>query len=294
MISISRMEWWWVVVAILLILTVVLIFKSRSYFQGEIPKIIWSYWDDPNVPPLTQKCMDNWKRMCPEYEIKLLNKSDVPDEYKDLTPERQSDWLRLERLKTHGGIWLDASVILTESLDWVQGSGEALMFYQKAMAKDKDARMYESWFIASIPNGKFITALFNEFDFACRTFKNDGDKYIEHLKKNYGSEKVEDILQNMYRGLVGYLTIYICIQKVIKVDRINQSLITGLTSESGPLLYHKKHSWNHENIINDLTGPWPAEGVNKLIKLVGKDRKELDKRDWMHSHPKSIFSKFLI
>ena len=288
------MEWWWVVVAILLILTVVLIFKSRSYFQGEIPKIIWSYWDDPNVPPLTQKCMDNWKRMCPEYEIKLLNKSDVPDEYKDLTPERQSDWLRLERLKTHGGIWLDASVILTESLDWVQGSGEALMFYQKAMAKDKDARMYESWFIASIPNGKFITALFNEFDFACRTFKNDGDKYIEHLKKNYGSEKVEDILQNIFRGLIGYLTIYICIQKVIKIDKVDGNLIKGIPGEEGPILYQTKHRWNHENVVKDLIGPWPAEGVNKLVKLVREDRKHLQKHDWMHPHPNSIFAKFLI
>ena len=286
--------WQWVVLALAIIVLVLVLNRVSSSFQAEIPKIIWSYWDDPNVPLLTQKCIDNWKRMCPDYEVRLLNKTDVPDEYKHLTPERQSDWLRLERIKSHGGVWLDASVILTESLDWVQGTGEALMFYQEAMAKDKSQRMYESWFIASVPNGTFITALFNEFDFACKTFGNDGDKYIEHLRKNHGTEKVEDILQNIFRGLIGYLTIYICIQKILKIDGIDKDLVTGISGESGPIMYQTKHGWNHENVVKDLLGPWPPEGVNKLVKLVGNDRKELETRDWLNPHPESIFAKFLI
>jgi Capsular polysaccharide synthesis protein len=286
--------WQWVVLILTFIVLILVINRSISSFQGEIPKTIWTYWDDPNVPPLTQKCMENWKRMCPEYDIRLLNKADVPDEYKHLTPERQSDWLRLDRIKRYGGVWLDASVILTESLDWVQGSGEALMFYQEAMAKDTSQRMYESWFIASVPNGAFITALFDEFDFACKTFGNDGDKYIEHLRKTHGNEKVEDILQNIFRGLIGYLTIYVAIQKVLKIDGIDRNLITGIPGESGPIMYQTKHKWNHEAVVNDLLGPWPAEGVNKLVKLVREDRKHLQKRDWMNPHPDSIFAKFLI
>lgn len=286
---------WLVVLGLVTVILILVIFRrSTSGFQGEIPKIIWSYWDDPNVPLLTQKCMENWKRMCPDYDIRLLNKTDVPEEYKHLTPERQSDWLRLDRIKTHGGVWLDATVFLTESLDWVQGSGEALMFYQEAMAKDKRQRMYESWFIASVPNGAFITALFNEFDFACKTFGNDGDKYIEHLRTSYGNETTEDILQNIFRGLIGYLTIYVCIQKVLKIDGIDGKLVTGIPGESGPILYQTKHRWNHEAVVNDLLGPWPTEGVNKLVKLVREDRKHLQNRDWMNPHPESIVAKFLI
>jgi Capsular polysaccharide synthesis protein len=285
--------WWYILISVLIVLCIVAV-RMRSNFQGEIPKIIWTYWDDPNVPPLTQKCIENWKSMCPDYEVHLLNKTDVPDEYKHLTPERQSDWLRLDRIKRYGGVWLDATVILTEPFDWIQGPGEAFMFYQEGMGKDKTQRMYETWFIASVPNSTFITSLFNEFDFACKTFGNDGDKYIEHLRKNYGNDKTEDLLQNMFRGLSGYLTIYICIQKVLKIDGIDKNLITGFTSESGPLIYQGKHGWNHEKVIDDLLGPWPAEGVNKLLKLVGKDRKELEKRDWLHPHPESIFAKFLL
>ena len=286
--------WRWYLVAAILIVLCLIAFRMRSNFTIEIPKIIWSYWDDPNVPPLTQKCMENWKRMCPDYDVRLLNKTDVPGEYKHLTPERQSDWLRLDRIKNYGGVWLDASVFLTESLDWVQGSGEALMFYQEAMAKDKNQRMYESWFIASVPNGTFITALFNEFDFACKTFGNDGDKYIEHLRKNYGDEKTEDMLQNIFRGLIGYLTIYVCIQKVLKIDKIDGNLVKGIPGESGPILYQTKHRWNHEAVVRDLLGPWPTEGVNKLVKLVREDRKHLQNKDWMHPHPESIFAKFLV
>lgn len=286
--------WQWVILVLTVIVLILILNRVTSSFQSEIPKIIWTYWDDPNVPLLTQKCLDNWKRMCPEYEIKVLNKNDVPDEYKDLTPQRQSDWLRVERLKTYGGIWLDASVILTESLDWVQGNGETLLFYQEAMTKRQDFPMYESWFMASVPNGKFITALFNEFDYACRKFGNNGYEYVEELENTYGKGTINDMLQHMFKGLLGYFTIYICIQKVLKIDKINRNLITGLPGESGPILYQTKHRWNHEYVINDLIGPWPAEGVNKLIKLVGNDRKELDKRDWMNPHPESIFAKFLI
>jgi hypothetical protein len=284
----------WVLVVILAVVIVLVMITTRSRFQVEIPKIIWTYWDSQDIPIIIQKCMNNWKRMCPGYEIKLLNDSDVPDGYKTLSPQRKSDWLRLERLKSHGGIWLDASIILTESLDWVKGDGEVLMFYQDAMTKNKDSPMYESWFMASIPNGKFINALFNEFDFACKKFKNEGYGYVEHLKKQYGDERIDDMLQNMFKGLIGYFTIYICIQKIIEIDGFDKKLITSISGESGPILYQTKHRWNHEYVINDLTGPWPAEGVNKLVKLVKNDRKELDKRDWMKSHPESIFAKFLI
>jgi mannosyltransferase OCH1-like enzyme len=36
-----------------------------------------------------------------------------------LTLAKRSDWVRLELLNRYGGIWLDASTILTESLAWV-------------------------------------------------------------------------------------------------------------------------------------------------------------------------------
>jgi hypothetical protein len=287
----------WLVILGLVIVIFILILKKTSKFVGDaqVPKIIWTFWDDPNPPLLIRKCLDNWKRMCPDYEIKLPNKDDVPNEYRGLTPQRQSDWLRVERLKTHGGVWLDASIILTESLDWVQGSGETVMFYQEAMMKNKDASpMYESWFMASIPNGKFITALFNEFDYACKTFGNEGYAYVEHLKKTYGDDKVNDMLQYMFKGLIGYFTIYISIQKIIKIDGIDPNLVTGLPGESGPILYQTKHRWNHRYVIQDLTGPWPSEGVNRLVKLVGNDRKELENHDWRNPHPESIFAKFLI
>ena len=284
----------WPLIAIVVVIAILVFLKSRTTFQAEIPKIIWTYWDSPNIPMLIRKCMDNWKRMCPEYEIHLLNKSDVPDEFKDLSPQRQSDWLRLERLKTHGGIWLDASIILTESLDWVKGDGEALMFYQEAMTKDTNSPMYESWFMASVPNGKFITALFNEFDFACKTFGNEGYGYVEHLKKTHGDARINNMLQYMFKGLVGYFTIYICIQKILEIDGVDKKLITSIPGESGPILYQTKHRWNHAYVIDDMLNKLPAEGVNKLVKLVQNDRKEIEKRDWLNPHPESIFAKFLI
>jgi hypothetical protein len=48
-----------------------------------------------------------------------ISKDDLPTNFEDLYVPRQSDCIRLALLEKYGGIWLDASILLYKSLDWV-------------------------------------------------------------------------------------------------------------------------------------------------------------------------------
>lgn len=91
-----------------------------------IPKVIHYCWFGGN--PLGEnekKCIESWKKFCPDYEIKEWNESNVN---LDIIPYvRQaceakkyafaSDVLRLWAIYTYGGIYLDTDVELIKSYD---------------------------------------------------------------------------------------------------------------------------------------------------------------------------------
>ncbi|MGE8374978.1 MAG: glycosyltransferase family 32 protein, partial [Diaphorobacter nitroreducens] len=91
-----------------------------------IPRILWSYWQGGTPPLLVQRCFDHWRRLHPHFEIRILDERGVlqylpaiPAALDGASAAKRADWIRLELLRRHGGIWLDASTILTQPLDWV-------------------------------------------------------------------------------------------------------------------------------------------------------------------------------
>ncbi|WP_215902146.1 capsular polysaccharide synthesis protein, partial [Acinetobacter bereziniae] len=91
----------------------------------ELPKKIWIYWEG-DFPEFVEKCIQNIRKKNPNYEVYLLNPENV-NQYslidfsllQDATPQQKADLLRFDLLYQHGGIWLDASIIVYESLDWI-------------------------------------------------------------------------------------------------------------------------------------------------------------------------------
>ena len=49
-----------------------------------IPKKIWTFWDNTNLPDTVVKCIDSWHRYNPDYEITVLSKASI----KDYLPEK--------------------------------------------------------------------------------------------------------------------------------------------------------------------------------------------------------------
>lgn len=282
------------IIILFVLVLVVVYFKRTSYFENEIPKIIWTYWKDPNIPPLVQKCIKNWEKYAPEYRIQMITEETVknwvtpPEWFWKLTPPRQSDWIRLYLLDQYGGVWMDASVVLTEPLsNWIPKSG-VFLFHQNGMTINKQYPVYESWFIATNPGHPFIKAYFTDFNSICEKYGNDGEKYL----RSFSDEDRKKVVQNM--SIPDYLTIYVSAQKLTQLDGWDPKLIQTRKSEDGPLMWHFKFQWKFEDIAKFFMGPF--EGSHPmLIKIVGPDRKALDQlkeKNWP-LHDKSILKTYL-
>lgn len=98
----------------------------RTSEHAIIPKKIHYMWlGGKPIPENLQRCIDSWKRYCPEYEIIRWDETNY-DVHKNLFVAQAydnkrygfvPDYARIELLYEHGGIYLDTDVELQRSLD---------------------------------------------------------------------------------------------------------------------------------------------------------------------------------
>lgn len=91
-----------------------------------IPKIIHYCWFGRNpLPPLAMKCIESWKKYCPDYEIKEWNEDNfdlnsypyVREAYDKRRFAFVTDVVRLYALYHEGGIYMDTDVEVLKPLD---------------------------------------------------------------------------------------------------------------------------------------------------------------------------------
>lgn len=91
-----------------------------------IPKVIHYCWFGGNpLPPLAVKCIESWKKYCPEYEIKEWNESNfdlnccnyVKEAYETKKWAFVTDYVRLYIMVHEGGIYMDTDVEVIAPLD---------------------------------------------------------------------------------------------------------------------------------------------------------------------------------
>ncbi len=98
-------------------------------------KKIFTFWEPcSNMPAYIRLCIDTWKKHLPEYEVVLLDYSNLgeylPAETIDailcrkMSLPTQADCIRAALLLHHGGIWMDADTIITgrQFMERVAGS----------------------------------------------------------------------------------------------------------------------------------------------------------------------------
>ncbi|CAK9063974.1 unnamed protein product [Durusdinium trenchii] len=126
-----------------------------------IPKRIWSFWhDSESVPKLVRLAMATWHHFAPDYEVTMLDLRSFAahlESAQRLGPEDFSnmvffaDWLRLALLESHGGVWLDATLLLTAPLHFLVNDSARLSGVQL------EASLFETFLIAvSSPHDVFI------------------------------------------------------------------------------------------------------------------------------------------
>lgn len=129
---------------------------------------IWTYWEGP-ILPIVVKCQASWKKYAPGWQIHFLTpdniheyKLDLPSTYKNLTPQLRSDCLRMDLLCKRGGLWMDASIMLHEDLNWLD------VFVKKENVQNFTAFYFagrmENWFMYVLhPQDEGMCILREEF-----------------------------------------------------------------------------------------------------------------------------------
>lgn len=224
--------------------------QKKTY--NTVPKKIWTYWDNPDnsgvnkLPKSVKLCMESWAKYNPDYEIVLLTKKNfqgyitIPDEYRthphyNDIPQRFSDLVRLYVIEEHGGIWVDASVLIKENFDkWLFPKyAEFSGFYMGPYSIDEKTPAIENWFFAANKNSQFIKLWKQEF-LEMAKFK-DIQGYLDSRKKmGVNFEKLRD---------PNYLACYVAAQKVIQIDKYPQDTLILRDSSNGPFKYLKDANW---------------------------------------------------
>ncbi|KAJ3104328.1 hypothetical protein HDU96_008966 [Phlyctochytrium bullatum] len=281
------------------------------------PKLIWSYWHDGNPPAFVRDIMFGWARFNPDFRITIITRTTIsshisirpPPTFDAAIIPHQADWVRLAVLMEHGGFWLDASLVTTRSLGelrvrqrrqaveaWERGDtfngtrAEAFQYYISGFTRWLEAPVMESWFIASVPRGRYITAMFMEFNFAMANFKvNEG--YVEHLRRTVGDKMYEDKIRQG-NVMESYLIIHLCSTKVVAIDGVPPPMTEN--AELGPNRFEQDNGWNDWEAARALrrnyTFPTPL-----TVKLRGGFRDSLIRqlRAGEGSEPGSVYARFV-
>lgn len=203
------------------LLLVWLLFGGLS--SSKIPKVIWSFWDGSEQPPIVKACIDSWRRMAPDYEIRILDKASTKHIPEQDSVQRYSDFVRLDYLSKHGGVWIDASVYLTRPLDWIHEDGSDFVGYKSTLQQvDPNLPVIDSWFFACKQGCEYVK-----------------DWYEEMKKTNPVKEYLKTVSVD-YSKIHGpeYLTIHVA-SMAIRSKKTYSEKMTLIESETdgGKLMY---------------------------------------------------------
>lgn len=100
--------------------------------ENKIPKVIHYCWFGGNpLPDSAIKCIESWKKFCPDYEIKEWNESNydvnkcayIKEAYEAKKWAFVSDYARFDILYQHGGLYFDTDVELIRPIEDIVEAG---------------------------------------------------------------------------------------------------------------------------------------------------------------------------
>lgn len=248
----------------------------KAHVTKEIPRSIWTYWDSDTIPPLIEKCVSQWKKNCPDYTITILSPlnlstyldTDIMALPMSTTPQRTSDFVRLHVLAEHGGIWADASLLLTSSLDWIHEFHTDMVVYSidHIHTPVTTYPVLENWFIACVPHCDFVNQWKTEF-MRINEFESP-DLYLKDVEQH--GTNVSSIF------CTPYLSMHVAAQVVLQ-RKAYDTTMTVLDAREGPYKHLRFNSTplSFEQGIPNLC----RDTIERVIKFRGIDR------EFMNSHP---------
>ena len=262
-----------------ILLIILLCFLQISTYS--LPKVIWQFWDKEEPPPIIRMIKENNMKKLTGWKFNYLNEKtigqyispfDYPTNYDELSPAHKADWIRVFLLKTYGGVWMDASIIINnpKAIDAlydqsIQQQSELTLFQFKTYLN------IENWFIMAPKNSRMIEAWFNEYDSAIRM------GFINYKKKlwkegiNTTCGRKEDPIEDVY------FTQHYGMQRIIQKELVRDpNIIVNEAKETMLKIDYLCDGKNEEEKNKCLIGYYSDfDSLRRLpyIKLNGINRK---------------------
>ncbi len=260
--------------------------------DDEIPQKIWLFWhkplnDNDENDNNIKFCYDIIKKLCPHYQINFLNLENYKSYIKDnrvidiinndnLLITHKSDIIRLYLIYNYGGIYLDSSIILFDSLDWIYqyNKYDVIMYKNIHHTTNSIKPVLENWFIAAKPKNSFI--------------KNVLEKSISVLKNNIEIELIKlkmdkDVnYQNFINHGSYHIVYFVFIYVLYKTYKTNLPNILFLECNTNKLTCSSIMTTEiKDNFIHLFTNPITDEEYNKIkeekmVKLTRKTRSSIN------------------
>lgn len=163
----------------------IIIFFYENYFYNSfinekiMNKIIFTFWEPiDKIPGYILLCIQTWKKILPDYTIKILNYQTTKDLLgeaifsniicENMTLSIKADAIRVALLKKYGGIWLDADTII-----YKREIFKKLYNYELVMMGEEKTLTQNIGFIFASDNSFIINEWYKEIINKVKIYKQD-------------------------------------------------------------------------------------------------------------------------
>lgn len=203
------------VVILFILLFVVASIVQTLVSVRRIPRIIWTYWQGEDKSGIVKKCMETWKRT--GYEVRLVTRETISQWIPDVnilglkcidSPARIADFLRMFLLYRYGGVWCDASIILTEDFEWLEKKFQNPDIQLFAFYKWNISELHhENWFLAA-PQQSPLAKLWLDEALSMCAFDSVDDYVNDCIQKH-------NVYLPRSMDIMNYLAVYLSLKKVL-------------------------------------------------------------------------------
>jgi hypothetical protein len=272
-----------ILILLFLLLICAVIIYDLAYVPAKtyiLPKVIWSYWNDHDIPKDVKLILEHRERVLHSYKHIVLYEDTLgdyigeepPSNYDKLTSHaNKTDWMRLTLLKKYGGCWMDASIIINDAAEFDRLYEEAhrkkaelsAFYLENAIYRGDPYTYIESCFLIAPKGSPLIGKWQKEFCYAITIGFDQYRKQVIHRIKN--SDKIST-----------YLTVHATLQIVLKDSWFRPNIVL-YKAEDTIFKIHLK-CWKYKDkagecIMNRILTDKTIPGNVPFIKLTNSERK---------------------
>lgn len=258
----------------------VMVGESAPLCQQDIPKILWTYWQPAPAPAFIQACLANWRRFAPDHELRLLDRDSIARwlpalraDFDTLPDHAQADWLRVQLLAQHGGVWMDPSTLLSRDLGWLhetrrRRAADYVGFYIDRDTTHAEQPVIESCLMTSVARGSFVTALAEALDRAL----DEGAEAVQQRLRSEGRHA--RVAQGVSDGGLLQLAAGDLLDRHPQAARL-----LLLRAEDGPLAWQAGVGWRKHHLYARLALV-PCPRVLPAVLKLGSAERAVVERNW--------------